>query len=668
MRFSNILRFIDTESSPERQKLFLLDLAYLTVLPPLLVILKAPMLLFLLLVGVLLLFRKKGTVPTLLFVTLAGAIAIFLSLYGAFNFSGLSRLKLFVELITYLLLLAVSLQRLTRKINFYLLISPALLLALSLFFFDALTMLVYVVFELFVLLWLILTFRMRSGFAASLRMGALLFALSLPWVVLLFVFFPRISFEHASYGFRGDAMRRMGHDGLMHMDGNALLVLSERIVMEVGFEKEVPDNRLLYFRGSVLYVDKKTRWEPLPGYLQRRFTPVQNVSHLRFQKLDGIIPYKVSLYPTHKRWLYLLDLPFEAPTGAKINADFETTLKKPIDEPQYYDAGSALDYRYGMRTDPLVLQYALDYNRSANPRTLAAAQKIAADAPDERKRLGGLLRFFRAADLTYTLRPEPLDLNHTADSFLFDRKKGYCVHFAGTFVTIARMAGLPARVVTGYKGDRVNSVNNYLAVKERDAHAWAEVYVDDHWERVETTATAAHIDENSAALLRQGKNTPGDSGRLAQINLYLMYAKYQVETWILQYSHFRQMQLLDKAKNNPTFAARLAGAFVLLLFASMVLFLRLRRPRCSDKTLCALRPVLAKLQKAGYVREEGETLHRFFARCLQTRPGSSLADVDRLYHRLRYGEAKEDAVQFKNAIRAFLRETPSKGAHDADRL
>ena len=658
MRFSTILRGIDRQ--PQERQQFLLDLAYLAVLPPMLLMLKAPMLLFLGVVLVLLIFRKRATALTQLFVALAGAAAIFLSLYGAFNFAGLSRLKLFVELMAYLLLLAVSLQRLTRKINIYLVVSPALLLALSLFFFDSVAMLAYVVAEIFVLLWLILIYRMRADALAGLRMAGMLFALSLPWVVLLFLFFPRISFEHASYGFRGDEIRRTGHDGSMRMDAAALLVPSDRIVMEVGFQNAIPNDAKLYFRGSVLYLDRKDHWEPLPPWVKRRFAPKQNAQKGMYETADDLTAYKVSLYPTYKRWLYLLDLPYEAPTGATIDADFETTLDKPVEEPQHYDAGSALTYRYGKSTEPWVLTIARDYNASANPQTLQAAQKIEAAYPDPGKRLAALYAFFRDDNLTYTLRPDPLDLNRSTDSFLFDKRKGYCVHFAGSFVNMARMAGLPARVVTGYKADRTNSVNNYLAVKERDAHAWAEVYLTDHWQRVETTATAAHLDEESAALLRPGQTLEDNSERLTRLNLYLLYVKYQAETWILQYSHFRQMQLLDKVKKNPEFAAKFAAALLGLILLSVALALYLRRPRCTDKILCLLRPVLKKLQKAGYVRQEGETMHRFFARYLEAHPQSTLAEVDRRFHRLRYAAGEPEMQALKEAVRAFMHEKDTK--------
>jgi len=631
-----------------------LDLAYLVVLPPILLLLKAPMLLFTLFVGILLLTGKKGTPSTLSLTALLGIAAVFFSLYGAFNFAGLSRLKLFVELMVYLLLLAVALQRLTREINFYLIVSPMLLLALSLFFFDSVWMLGYVVFEIFILLWIILAYRMRASAAESLRMTGMLFGLSLPWVVLLFLFFPRISFEHASYGFRGDELRRTGHDGRMYLDNHALLVPSERIVMEVGFGRTVPDDSQLYFRGSVLYLDRGTRWEPLPEKTPRAFQPARRPSLPPSDTLSEFVAYKVSLYPTGKRWFYLLDLPVESPEGTLIDADFQTTLDKPIDEPQHYEAGSALRYRYGSGTTQAVLRIASEADPAVNPKSAAVARQIRRHFPRADERLAAARNFFRDRNLTYTLRPEPLDLNRTADSFLFDRRKGYCVHFAAAFTTFARLCGLPARIVTGYRADRANSVKNYLAVKERDAHAWTEVYIGKHWQRIDPTRTAKFIDEESLRLLRH-HGILGDS-RLTKINLYLLYLKYRVETWILNYSHFRQMQLLERLGQHPGFALKFAGAFLLLILVSIVTVVRLRRPPCPDESVCLIKPLLKRLEKRGFVRREGETLHRFLRRCRETcRNAEELDAVDTLYHRIRYGGERELLPDLRREIKLFLR-------------
>ncbi len=631
----------------------MLDLAYLVILLPLLLIIKLPMLLYTLLVFALLFMGKKPTMATQVTVALVGLVAIYLSLYGAFNFTGLSRLSLFVELLVYLLILAVTLQRLTRQINFYLIVSPILLMALSLFFFHSITMLLYVVFEIFILLWLILAWRMQGSFRETLRMAALYFVASLPWVILLFIFFPRISFEHASYGFRGDTVRRMGHDGTMYLDNKALLVPSNRIVMEVGFEgKKIPPDSALYFRGSVLYTDKKNHWEPLPEKVLKGHKP-------DYQTVNDFIVYKVTLYPTQKRWLYLLDLPFEAPEGASIDADFVTTLKKKIEEPQHYEATSVLKYRYGKKLLPEVREAATRFDPSRNPRSYALAQTIAEHYPDISKRADAVTAFFREQNLTYSLRPEPLDLNHTTDSFLLDKRTGYCVHFAAAFVTFARMAGIPARVVTGYKGDAVNSVENYLIVKERDAHAWAEILVDGSWRRIETTAFAKTIAEDTRRLLLGDSRGSKERTFLEKVDLYLMYAKYQVETWILHYSHFRQMQLLDEIKKSPTFLLKFLAVLLAVILLSIAVVLYLRRPPCSDRVLCMMRPMIEALRKKGCVRREGETMHAFLTRCHGELSSScGIEMIDRLYESIRYGGeiSEKRGKELREAIRRCVRE------------
>ena len=331
-----------------------------------------------------------------------------------------------------------------------------------------------------------------------------------------------------------------------------------------------------------------------------------------------------------------------------------------IDEPQHYEGGSALRYRYGAYTAPAVIGAALAVDPDANPKTQEAAEEIKRTFKTPVERGNAVLRFFRDANLTYTLKPDTLDLNNSADSFLFGTKRGYCVHFAAAFVTMARMADIPARVVTGYKADAANSVNNYLAVKERDAHAWAEVLVDHAWQRVETTATAAFIDDVSAQLLRKGAFLEDQSETLMRINLYLLYAKYQVETWILEYSHFRQMQLLDRVKNDPVFVAKFVLTLLLVIGLSLSAFYYFKRPPCRVKALCALRPLLKLLQKKGYVRAEGETLHRYFDRIMESNPQNvSIRNIDALYERIRYGgdRSPETFDRLRLAVKRALRDT-----------
>lgn len=522
-------------------------------------------------------------------------------------------------------------QRLTREINFYLLLSPILFLALSLFFFHGIVMLSYVIFEIFFLLWLILAHRMGGDMIESFRTSMIMFMYSLPWVVVLFIFFPRISFDHANYGFKAETVQRMGHDGTMFLDRKALLVPSDRIVMEVGFDKEVPSSNSLYFRGSILYLDKKDHWEPLPVYLKRE-SPAYDITG------GETIDYKVTLYPTQKRWIYMLDMPSRAVKDSALDRDLISTLEKPIKEPLHYAASSSLSPTFHDVLDEYTLNASSSFYKEHNPKTYQEAQKIKKLFNTPEQKANALVKFFQNQSLTYSLKPEALDINNTTDSFLFDKRSGYCVHFASSFVTMARMAGIPSRIVTGYKADKANSLNNYLAVKERDAHAWAELYINEHWVRVETTSTASAIDGQTAAELGTNNANKENNQLIKRVNLYLMYAKYQVETWILYYSNIRQLQLIQYAKNNPRFILLFILSLLLLVLVTFSITLYFRRPRCTHKILCILEPLLKALKKEGYVRGKGETLHQYFLRYMKNNPHkNSIKKVDKYYETISYG-------------------------------
>ncbi|WP_373031261.1 transglutaminaseTgpA domain-containing protein [Sulfurovum sp.] len=631
----------DTKHPP----LSLLDMSYIIVLLPLMLVLKVPMLIFTFMVlGILFFKHTPASKYLIVFVFLIGMVTLFLSLYGVFSFRGLSRLKLFLELLVYVLLIVVSMQRLTREINFYLLLSPILFLALSLFFFHGIVMLTYVIFEIFFLLWMVLAHRMSGDLIESFRSSMVMFMYSLPWVVVLFIFFPRISFDHANYGFKGETVQRMGHDGTMFLDSKALLVPSDRIVMEVGFDKEVPSSNTLYFRGSMLYLDKKDHWEPLPAYIKRE-------SKSYYPTIGEIVDYKVTLYPTQKQWIYMLDMPSHTVKDADLDRDLISTVEKPVKEPMHYAASSSLSHKFHDILDNHTRNASSSFDKESNPKTYQEAQKIKTLFSSPDKRAEGIIKFFQTQSLTYSLKPDALDINNTTDSFLFDKRRGYCVHFASSFVTMARMAGIPSRIVTGYKADKVNSLNNYLAIKERDAHAWAELYINEHWVRYETTSTASFIDVETELSIYT------DNEFIKKLNLNLMYAKYQVETWILYYSNIRQLQLLQYAKENPRFILLFVLSLLTLVLITFSITSYFRRPRCTHKVLCILEPLFKKMKKEGYTRKKGETLHQYFLRYMEDNPEkSAIKDVDQYYELISYGgnNSVDTMKQLKSMVKKCL--------------
>lgn len=71
------------------------------------------------------------------------------------------------------------------------------------------------------------------------------------------------------------------------------------------------------------------------------------------------------------------------------------------------------------------------------------------------------------------LAPKGVDV---VDHFLFDAEQGWCEQIASSLVVLARQNGIPARLVTGYVPGDHDAVTGVFTVRERDAHAWAEVW------------------------------------------------------------------------------------------------------------------------------------------------------------------------------------------------
>jgi len=638
------LRFLDVTEPPS--SLRLIDMALLLALFPLLFVMKIPVLVYVVL-SVLLLFVKKAvSTPLLYFWMLLGLGMVGFAFIGEFNYAGLSRLKIFVSLLFSLLVYAVILQRLTRVVNAYLLVSPGLLLILSFFFFNSVTMLFYALFVLFIFVLLLLWHRMASPLIEVFKMSLILFSMALPAVVVLFLVFPRISFEKADYGFKGEDIARMGHDGTMKLGSAALLVPSRRVVMEVLFDEAVPPDNMLYFRGSVLYRDGIDEWLPR----------TDTAPPVKRRPIQGNSTYHITLYPHYKRWIYMLDLPLEYPLKSKMDSDFVIQYEKDIDDIFHYSGRSILRSTIPLGGNEGVLLQALKVDRIRYPMTGAAAEKIIRENINDRDRASAIYAFFKAQELTYSLRPKPMELKHLSDAFLFDTKMGYCVHFAAAFTTMARLSGIPARIVTGYKANRTNSVENYLIVREEDAHAWSELYLEGAgWVRYEPTATAVWIDD-TVSVSEEGRFILWQSQSWEQGKLYFMYVKHTIESWILEYSHHKQMDLLKKMLEDTLFLGKFLGAFLLLVLASAGAFILLQKEQCRDAALCAMAPLLKLLSKERLHKGSSENMAVFLSRSgKQLSLSTELENISVLYHRIRYADKQDEKTlkALQNAVKQF---------------
>lgn len=112
---------------------------------------------------------------------------------------------------------------------------------------------------------------------------------------------------------------------------------------------------------------------------------------------------------------------------------------------------------------------------------------------EERERLDRIFRYLNSSgEFSYSLSPRVDDYSiDPVEDFLLNRKSGHCEYFASACGLMLQSVGMPARIVNGYKGYEENTVNGHFEVKQKHAHSWVEVWIDDRWETVDPTPAAA---------------------------------------------------------------------------------------------------------------------------------------------------------------------------------
>lgn len=320
-----------------------------------------------------------------------------------------------------------------------------------------------------------------------LQFGATILALAAPVTLVLFLLFPRI--QGPLWGMPGDAQSgRTGVSDTMSPGNISRLALSENIAFRVKFSGPVPPQPKLYWRGVILGEYDGRTWKQVRLRSSASRAPALQVR-------DGETHYQVTLEPHNQAWLYVLDMPRMVPKLEKmptsVNYDVQIVTASPVSDRVRYDAVSHLDYDLHLNESPDALRRWLVLPPGFNPQTLEFATRLRARASSSVETVNAALRHFREQKFVYTLEP-PLLGRNAVDEFLFTTRAGFCEHYSSAFVVLMRAAGIPARVVVGYQGGEINPADDYMEVRQSDAHAWAEVWLENRgWVRIDPTAAVA---------------------------------------------------------------------------------------------------------------------------------------------------------------------------------
>jgi transglutaminase-like putative cysteine protease len=229
------------------------------------------------------------------------------------------------------------------------------------------------------------------------------------------------------------------------------------------------------------------------------------------------------------------------------------------------------------------------------------------------QRLASLVAHLRDG-FTYSLHTQRRTNGDPVVDFLLHERRGHCEFFASALALLARVSGIPARIVTGYRVHEQNRFGGYRVVRERDAHAWVEAFLDGRW--------TTHDPTPPSFLEEEAARTP----------LLAALADWIGARW---------------AESDPATALRPVAALAIPLLGGWLAIRLVRRRRERERAASAVQgsdlpwpaadELLRSLARRGWPRQPWESLEAYCRRLRAAAPVAPCAQSLDAYARHRYG-------------------------------
>ncbi len=487
------------------------------------------------------------------------------------------------------------------------------------YFFNSSYFITYIIYSIFLLYQI--QYPKGTGYL-FLSMFANILKIASPIVFAIFIFislFPKVSINLLSQFTEDSDLQNESELNLDMRPGElSKLGLTKKIFFTARTTPFVKENASLYWRGT--YLDQTSDGMHWFHPDNSRLDLVGDKKTKSSNILQDII-----LNSSANKILFGLDTPI------KIHD------RQSMPGKTFYQISSemkASEENLSLATQEKYLQIPKVYDQ----RVLILARSIQRKNP--RDTASELLKFF-STGFQYSLEPGKIGANSLA-KFLFEKRIGFCEHYAASFASLMRLAGVPSRVVIGFQGGDLNPLNNYYIIRARDAHAWVEIWSssDSTWLRYDPVQVVApkRIELGAASF-----NSKKELG----------YFKQYKETLLFFANAFlTEISLIYFTKK--------WGYFVILFFILFTAFcLFISRKRAKDhnelkKTYLKFNKIMAK---KGLKKSLSQGPMDFGELCRKQFPANGLL-IQRfiqLYVELSYSKPKDTSLKFKE-MKMILRE------------
>jgi protein-glutamine gamma-glutamyltransferase len=501
---------------------------------------------------------------------------------------------------------------------------------------------------------------------------------ALPLVVLFFLLFPRIN---AGLRFELRPLRSANTGFSDRLSPGSIAALANS--SEIAFRAEFPGSSTqpsgpMYWRGVVMWRCNGMEWRApyAPRPKSSSSTPDIEDNHgLSVQSSNAKeTQQRITLAPHGARWMFALDRPIKTPPGAMLARGDYLSSVQPIRKSRRYDVVSSESSAGGITAKERA--EALEVPASISPAVRDLAHSWTAQNRDSRGVISSALQFFRTQGFSYSLTPGEYE---NLEQFLFRRRVGFCEHYATSFATLMRFAGIPARVVVGYLGGEYNDLGHFFLVRQADTHAWCEVWLPESgWTRVDPTSAVApgrtSFDlttflETRIASGQMGTRRNALIARLVRsavftnVRFIWQTLSYEWDTRLLAFDADVQDVLLTSmgiASRGPFF---LLGEILLVAIAVLAIYfawMQLRTRSRVDRVKALYEYFCRKTARLGVLRNPCEGPSDFARRAAQSLPNESnrIRQIADTYILLRYAPQPAPGM-----LDRFAKEVNAFGAH-----
>ena len=545
---------------------------------------------------------------------------------AALTGSGMTLVSL--DMMASLLMLGFSykaLEIIQRRDGMVVILTGFLLIGVLFLYSQSILTTAYGIFALAVLTGAMIAIQQSNGHTViqTLRLSSLMLMLCLPLMIMFFLFAPRFPPLWTVPLSSGNA--KTGMTDRMTPGDIANLSQSDDLAFSVKFLGKRPKQNELYWRGIVLqYFDGNT-WTQFaedlnPEAVKSKLrTSVQAITHRLVKKGDSR-EYEVIYEKSSQSWLFALSPVLSIKGNAFYGSDFRIIANRDILEPMMLTLVSYPEALREVNLPKSSRDLALQLPEHGNEKSRALAQRLFTSSSSKQDYIENILNRYQQQAFYYTLRPPLLNSSNSIDDFLLNTKKGFCAHYAGSFVFMMRAAGIPARVITGYQGGEWNNNGNFLAVHQYDAHAWTEVWIENQgWVRFDPTAMVApdRVEKNletavseEGSFLEEQAFSMTKNKWLNKLRKRLDSTQYAWRRFVLGYDKEAQAQLLERLFGEMSVQkiSVIVGGLFSAIILLWVMFLGLGRRHSSEAVEHQLyRRFCDLLEKQGVKRKPSQT-------------------------------------------------------------